>query len=120
MNKNIIIDAKLSKQIVNCGETFSISVSIISNDYLSLYKHSELNSRCHVKKLPKGLFESACERVCGEFLYLLKTTGKLEEFDLEQAVSSVKVGDTSVNFSGTSSDEAFNVMLNRLRWRGAD
>ena len=42
MNKNIIIDAKLSKQIVNCGETFSISVSIISNDYLSLYKHSEL------------------------------------------------------------------------------
>ena len=45
MNKNIIIDAKLSKQIVNCGETFSISVSIISNDYLSLYKsytHSQL------------------------------------------------------------------------------
>ena len=81
---------------------------------------SELNSRCHVKKLPKGLFESACERVCGEFLYLLKTTGKLEEFDLEQAVSSVKVGDTSVNFSGTSSDEAFNVMLNRLRCSGEE
>ena len=81
---------------------------------------SELNSRCHVKKLPKGLFESARERVCGEFLYLLKTTGKLEEFDLEQAVSSVKVGDTSVNFSGTSSDEAFNVMLNRLRCSGEE
>ena len=81
---------------------------------------SELNSRCHVKKLPKGLLESACERVCGEFLYLLKTTGKLEEFDLEQAVSSVKVGDTSVNFSGTSSDEAFNVMLNRLRCSGEE
>ena len=47
MNKNIIIDAKLSKQIVNCGETFSISVSIISNDYLSLYKHSELKSYTH-------------------------------------------------------------------------
>ena len=43
----IIIDAKLSKQIVNCGETFSISVSIISNDYLSLYKHSELKSYTH-------------------------------------------------------------------------
>ena len=40
MNKNIIIDAKLSKQIVNCGETFS-------NDYLSLYKHSELKSYTH-------------------------------------------------------------------------
>ena len=47
MNKNIIIDAKLSKQSVNCGETFSISVSIISNDYLSLYKHSELKSYTH-------------------------------------------------------------------------
>ena len=47
MNKNIIIDAKLSKQIVNCGETFSISVSIIQNDYLSLYKHSELKSYTH-------------------------------------------------------------------------
>ena len=58
--------------------------------------------------------------MCGEFLYLLKTTGKLEEFDLEQAVSSVKVGDTSVNVSGTSSDEAFNVMLNRLRRSGEE
>ena len=47
MNKNIIIDAKLSKQSVKCGETFSISVSIISNDYLSLYKHSELKSYTH-------------------------------------------------------------------------
>ena len=47
MNKNIIIDAKLSKQSVNCGETFSISVSIISNDYLSLYQHSELKSYTH-------------------------------------------------------------------------
>ena len=47
MSKNIIVDAKLSTQAVNCGEKFSISVSIISNDYLSLYKNSELKSYTH-------------------------------------------------------------------------
>ena len=81
---------------------------------------SELNSRCHVKKLPKGLFESACERVCGEFLYLLKTTGKLEEFDLGRAVGWVKEGDTLVNFSGPSSEEVLKLMLNRLRCSGEE
>ena len=47
MNKDIIIDAKLSKQTVNCGETFVISVAILTQDYLSLYKHSELNKYTH-------------------------------------------------------------------------
>ena len=81
---------------------------------------SELNSRCHTKELPKGLEEAAIDRVCGEFLYALKSAGKLEEFDLEQGVSSVKVGDTSVNFSGTSPDAAFNNLIGTLRNSGEE
>lgn len=81
---------------------------------------TDLNSRCHTKELPKGLEESAIDRVCGEFLYTLKSAGKLEEFDLEQGVSSVKVGDTSVNFSGTSPDAAFNNLIGTLRNSGEE
>lgn len=103
----------------------SIGYEYSENDYVLLTfcmdkVVSELNSRCHTKELPKGLEESAIDRVCGEFLYTLKSAGKLEEFDLEQGVSSVKVGDTSVNFSGTSPDAAFNNLIGTLRNSGEE
>jgi hypothetical protein len=103
----------------------SIGYEYSENDYVLLTfcmdkVVSELNSRCHTKELPKGLEESAIDRVCGEFLYTLKSAGKLEEFDLEQGVSSVKVGDTSVNFSGTSPDSAFNNLIGTLRNSGEE
>jgi len=103
----------------------SIGYEYSENDYVLLTfcmdkVVSELNSRCHTKELPKGLEEAAIDRVCGEFLYALKSAGKLEEFDLEQGVSSVKVGDTSVNFSGTSPDAAFNNLIGTLRNSGEE
>lgn len=103
----------------------SIGYEYSENDYVLLTfcmdkVVSELNSRCHTKELPKGLEEAAIDRVCGEFLYALKSAGKLEEFDLEQGVSSVKVGDTSVNFSGTSTDAAFNNLIGTLRNSGEE
>ena len=103
----------------------SIGYEYSENDYVLLTfcmdkVVSELNSRCHTKELPKGLEESAIDRVCGEFLYALKSAGKLEEFDLEQGVSSVKVGDTSVNFSGTYPDAAFNNLIGTLRNSGEE
>ena len=103
----------------------SIGYEYSENDYVLLTfcmdkVVTDLNSRCHTKELPKGLEESAIARVCGEFLYALKSTGKLEEFDLEQGVSSVKVGDTSVNFSGTSPDAAFNNLIGTLRNSGEE
>lgn len=103
----------------------SIGYEYSENDYVLLTfcmdkVVSELNSRCHTKELPKGLEEAAIDRVCGEFLYALKSAGKLEEFDLEQGVSFVKVGDTSVNFSGTSPDAAFNNLIGTLRNSGEE
>lgn len=47
MKDDIIVGVKLSKQTVNTEEKFTISVSILHQDFLSLYKHAELNSYTH-------------------------------------------------------------------------
>lgn len=77
-------------------------------------------SRCHTKTLPEGLEDSAVQRVSGEFLTTLKSAGKLEEFDIEQAVSSIKEGDISINFGGTSPEADFENLLTRLRNSGEE
>lgn len=81
---------------------------------------TDFKSRCHTKTLPEGLEDSAVQRACGEFLATLKATGHLEEFNIEQAVSSIKLGDTSVSYGGTSPEADFENLLTRLRNSGEE
>ena len=54
---------------------------------------------------------------CGEFLFAKKQTGQLEigDLDLTGAISSIKEGDTQVNFNGDESDsDKVDILLNYL------
>lgn len=84
--------------------------------------NTHIMNSCNTLDVPEGLFFVAVDRVCGEFLNSLKSTGKLnlEDLDLDGAVTQIKEGDTTVQFqSGTSEDEKFSAFVRFLQTEGA-
>lgn len=58
-----------------------------------------IKNECNVTMIPDGLKNVAVDMICGEILYSLKNSGKLEGFNLEVALQSVQAGDTNVTFA---------------------
>lgn len=82
---------------------------------------NHIKNSCNTTSIPDGLFNVAVDMVCGEFLFTKKQTGKLEleDIDLDGVITSIKEGDTQVNFGdGTSDEEKFNSFLNYLLHHG--
>ena len=72
-------------------------------------------NQCAITAIPEGLEPFAIDAVCGEFLGVLRTIGKLDEtYNIEQGMSSIKVGDTSVNLDGKSRDELIDYLVSSL------
>ena len=71
-----------------------------------------IKNECNISEIPDGLFHTAVDMSCGEFLFAKKQTGQLEIGDLDL---SIKEGDTQVNFNGDESDsDKVDSMLNYL------
>ena len=80
-----------------------------------------IKNSCNTLKVPNGLFNVAVDRVCGEYLFMLKQTGKLniEGLEFGMITTSIKEGDTQVQFaSGSSDDERITNFINYLITRG--
>jgi hypothetical protein len=79
-----------------------------------------LNS-CNITFVPDGLFHSAVDMVCGEFLFGKNQTGQLDiaTLDLTGAVKQISEGDTTVTFGdGVSDQDKFNSIVNYLMTKG--
>lgn len=48
--------------------------------------------------IPVGLTYTVVDMVCGDFLQKRLDTGNLPEFNVEQAIKSLKIGDTTTTF----------------------
>lgn len=82
---------------------------------------NHIKNHCNINTVPEGLYEVAIDRICGEFFFGRKQTGLLEiaSLDLDGALSSIKEGDTQVNFASDDSDDAkFSVLVQTLRTSG--
>lgn len=79
---------------------------------------NHIKNSCNTIAIPEGLLKAAIERVCGEVLFSLKQTGKLEEqFDLSVAVKQIQIGDTNTVFdvaSVQSPEQRLNALINYL------
>lgn len=79
---------------------------------------------CNTLSIPDGLFYAAVDMVCGEFLFGMKETGKLEleNIDLAGVITQIHEGDTTIQFAnGSSDDEKFSAFVNYLRtWGESD
>lgn len=81
---------------------------------------NHIKNSCNTTDVPDGLFNVAVDMVCGEFLFTKKQTGQLEiaDLDFDGAFTSIKEGDTQVNFGGSSDEEKFDQMVNCLLHHG--
>ena len=58
-----------------------------------------IKSACNTGSVPDGLRQIAVDMVCGELLRMKKGTGGLSGFDVEDAISSIREGDTTWSFA---------------------
>lgn len=81
---------------------------------------NHIKNSCNTTDVPDELFNVAVDMVCGEFLFTKKQTGQLEiaDLDFDGAFTSIKEGDTQVNFGGSSDEEKFDQMVNYLLHHG--
>ncbi len=83
--------------------------------------NNHIKNKCNTLTVPDGLFNVAVDRVCGEVLFSLQQSGKLEleNIDLSGAVTQIHEGDTTIQFANGSSDvEKFTVFVNYLMHEG--
>ncbi len=76
---------------------------------------------CNTPAVPDGLFNAAVDRVCGEVLFSLQQSGKLEleNLDFDAAITQIHEGDTTIQFaSGSSNCEKFALFVNQLMREG--
>ncbi len=70
---------------------------------------------CNISEIPDNLEEFAIDAVCGEYLSVLRALGNLPDtFDVAQGMSSIKVGDTSLNLTGKSGADLIDALVNSL------
>jgi hypothetical protein len=73
-----------------------------------------IRNECNVAEIPDGLHNIAVDMVCGEFLSVMKGSGRLPEFDVENAIKSIKEGDTQVTYAVSDMANPLNWLINYL------
>lgn len=80
-----------------------------------------IKNECNISEIPDGLFHIVVDMACGEFLFAKKQTGQLAigDLNLTGAITSIKEGDTQINFdSGESDSDKVDSFLNSLMNNG--
>lgn len=69
-------------------------------DFIIQKAINHILNNCNITSIPEELHEIAVDMAVGEFLMGKKASGQLDESDImsSEAVSSIKLGDTQVNF----------------------
>lgn len=79
-----------------------------------------VKNECNLSEIPEGLFNIAVDMAAGEFLLAKKTfaPADIEGLDLDFAVKSLQVGDTSTSFAvgegSQTAEQRLDCLINRL------
>lgn len=82
---------------------------------------NRIKKSCNTTSIPEGLFNTAVDMVCGQFLMTRKNLGRLEiaDLNLNGAITSISEGDVSITFDNTTTDEQkFNQLVSYLMSKG--
>ena len=76
---------------------------------------NKIKNRINQSVIPEELEEVEIDMICGNFLGVKKSCGQLDSYNFEQAVQSIKEGDTQVTFaSGLSPEQQFDALINSM------
>lgn len=107
-----IIDLTVKR--LNDWKITSIEAFELSFAVQSIIEHIKLKT--NQSTVPEGLTFVAVDLICGEFLQKRMDTGNLPEFEVSQALKSLKVGDTTTTFQkggGNGIDMLINALTSR-------
>lgn len=113
------------KQILKRLDSFGY-VATVEDAFLIVFSlqkvKQDILNQCNVSEVPDGLHYALVDQTTGLVLQSKNAVGQLEisSLDLSGIVQSVKVGDASVSYSGSSDTEKFNGLLNYLLSSGKD
>lgn len=80
-----------------------------------------IKNECNVTEIPDGLKYIAVDMICGEILLNKKQTNLLgDNFSIDSALKSIKLGDTTVQLDDESDESKLNVLINHLINYGTD
>jgi hypothetical protein len=77
----------------------------------------EIKHFCNIVEVPACLEYVWVDKVCGEFLNSKKSMGQLTSIKLEPIMSSIRDGDTTVEFNNSyesDPDALFKIFVNKL------
>lgn len=78
---------------------------------------------CNITTVPEIVEKRLIDRVCSEFLFNKKNSGKLEGFDYETVVKEIREGDTTIKYATGQGEDTpenrFDTMVKQLE-RGYD
>ena len=97
-----LFESSILLDVLNRLESFGYTLKDTDDWMISFAAQkveNTIKNECNVTMIPDGLKNVAVDMICGEFLYSLKNSGKLEGFNLEVALKSVQAGDTNVTFA---------------------
>lgn len=76
---------------------------------------NHVQSACNVNEIPDGLKEICVDMICGEFLSEKNSLNQLEGFDVDEAISSVTMGDVSVSYDKSANPATkFQALIHSL------
>lgn len=117
-----IVNEKMQK-VLELSKTFLYSIGFKytgANDEILLVLAYEkvyeiLKKESNLSILPDEYDVFFIDRVCGEFLYIKKSTGALAGFSLTPVVKSISEGDVSVSYEQTKTlDTTLDELIARL------
>lgn len=102
----------ITNRLASLGYTYNATTDAWLVEFITDKITNHICNNCNLSEIPTGLYEKAIDMVCGEFLKGKYSQGLL---NIESAVSSIKEGDTQINFSsGNTPEETYLKYIDSL------
>lgn len=104
-------------------ESFGVAVDGPALAFAAELVKEKIRNFCNIDEVPDGLFYTAVDMVCGEYLYQMQNLGKLdaETFPVDAAIKSISEGDVSVSFmDNASASDRLTALIQTLRGTDQD
>ncbi len=95
----------MTEKIISRLGQFGISVSVDERSFIVFETEKVcefIEAFCNISEICEELEKVIIERVCGNFLFFLKNSGRLDGFDEEGFVKEILEGDVKVVFDENS------------------
>lgn len=92
--------------IINRLEQMGYTVTETDNIILKFIcekVENHIKNFCNVNEIPDGLKQVYVDMVCGEFLHEKSSLNLLGDFNVDEAIASVTMGDVSVSYDKNAS-----------------